>query len=104
MKLPGEPAEQELNGGEVDEGFAGFGIDLVVLGQSPTGGEPGEGALHHPPARVHLEALLAGQLCDDLQRPAVTLSDGRYAGGEALVHPAGRHPWAHRMRHQTEVE
>lgn len=50
------PSQHDADHGEIDPGFFAAGEQLVVLPQTPAGGEPGKGAFHHPAPRQHLEA------------------------------------------------
>lgn len=61
------PAPDECGGrGDDDEGFGDIGELLVVAGKPAVLDDPGEGALDHPAAAQHLEALGGRIAFDDL--------------------------------------
>ena len=56
-----------------DHGFGHSRVAFVVARQAAVRGQPGEGALHGPPARDHREALLACGLAHDVNGGAQDL-------------------------------
>src|SRR6185312_823267 len=68
-----QPFQHELDGGEINPGLAGEGIDFVVLAVAAVPAIPPEAAFHRPPLWEHLEALLVGRTFHDLQVEAVAL-------------------------------
>jgi hypothetical protein len=65
-----EAAGHGVDGGPADHGFGVSGETLVVAGQTVMGGDPGQSALHHPPARLDAEPSLAFGFADDIHNDA----------------------------------
>ncbi len=57
LMLSGESTSDEADHGDVDHGFARFGIPFVVSGISAVADDPGERAFHDPTLWYHNEAL-----------------------------------------------
>src|SRR5215207_8569076 len=53
----GQPPHHQTRHRRVDEGFSSCAQPLVVFGHPSVVAYPGEGALHYPPPRQHLEAF-----------------------------------------------
>jgi hypothetical protein len=64
-----------VDGRQVDQRFAAFGVMLVVFAQAAIATQPGERALHHPAARQHHEGVLLDQFLDDLKLDAELFLD-----------------------------
>ena len=63
---PGQPADEQHDGGGVEEGSGGFESCLEVLGEAAVAADPGEEALDHPASGQDGEADLIGELANDL--------------------------------------
>ena len=82
MGVAGEPPGHDGDHGPLDHRLVVFGEPFVVADGAAELGDPGEGALDHPPARQHLEGVqvigspddfqgqLEGGLCPGDQLPA----------------------------------
>jgi hypothetical protein len=55
-------SEHKTNHGQIDHGFAGLGLPLVVATQSARTAEPTKGTLHDPTPRQYLEGVKLGAL------------------------------------------
>ena len=89
--------EHESDHGKADPGFFTAGKQLIVLGESTPGGEPGKRSFHNPPPFEDVEAARTDQpRIDDgvLWSPDATLaSPGMlhrlHLPAERLLHPLG---------------
>ncbi|MEU1646391.1 hypothetical protein [Micromonospora zamorensis] len=62
----GKAAEHATEGGPSGHGLRRCAVGFVVACQAAVGGDPGQGPLHDPAARVHDEPSLVGGFADDL--------------------------------------
>ena len=64
-----ESFEHQVDHRYVNPGLAGFGQFLVVFAESSAPTQPGQCALHHPPAGQHLEVVAVRTAAHHLQQP-----------------------------------
>jgi len=63
----GDSFGEQVNGGEIEPGFAAFREKFVVFGQATEAREPSQGAFDDPTLGQHLKAGLALVALDNLQ-------------------------------------
>src|SRR5258708_30390912 len=66
---------QHADARDIDKGFAGGRLALVVLAQAAVAGQPGDGAFDHPATWQDHKAFGPCGPTDDLQQPATVLLD-----------------------------
>ena len=64
-----ESFEHQVDHRYMNPGLAGFGQFLVVFAESSAPTQPGQCALHHPPAGQHLEVVAVRTAAHHLQQP-----------------------------------
>jgi hypothetical protein len=86
---------KSFNEFNVNPGFRGLSLELIVLTQPTVTTEPGKGSLHHPALRERLKSFERRVSFQDSQRPAKLLSDPALQVAVAFVDTVGPdHPEA----------
>lgn len=86
-----EVVHHPLDGTEIDPRFGVFFVPRVFFAQDARPSQPGEGPLHHPPARQDFKGMLIRLFMDHLQRHPVGLFDGVQQPAVAAINPEFGH-------------